>query len=404
MLSYGYPPLAAPESYLAAKAVAGLNADVDVVCCTAARPWQPADDSLTSYAEAAARQVERFDQPAWLPVVQPLRVTRRFPDAMRFVHRRAAAIAERRLAERDYDLLLTWSQWHSVHLVGLKLKRHHPKLPWLAHMSDPWASNPLVPLGPFTSRLNLAMERTVIREADAVEFTADEAAVVTMARHPAEWSGKAVTVPHAYDPALYPPIAAPSGSITIRYVGSFYGARSPRPLLDALERIRQRDPGLLDDVRVEMIGQMPKAVRASIPARIGAAELVTGSMVSYAQSLSLMAGADLLVGVDAAAARSVFLPSKLVDYIGAGRPILSIAPAGPAARLAREIGGWAADPGFPERIATAIAEALSAVRASRGCQWGDDVTRRRFHVSAIGEQRSAIIDRMIAGEPLGEDL
>jgi hypothetical protein len=43
--------------------------------------------------------------------------------------------------------------------------------------------------------------------------------------------------------------------------------------------------------------------------------------VGYQESLKLMSEADALLVIDAPADQSVFLPSKLIDYIGAGRPI-----------------------------------------------------------------------------------
>ena len=59
--------------------------------------------------------------------------------------------------------------------------------------------------------------------------------------------------------------------------------------------------------------------------------------VGYLQSLALAKSADLLLNIDAPAATSVFLPSKLIDYIGAGRPIFGITPAGTAARLIQSL-------------------------------------------------------------------
>ena len=72
----------------------------------------------------------------------------------------------------------------------------------------------------------------------------------------------------------------------------------------------------------------------------------------------MMESADLLLIVDAPGEISVFLPSKLVDYIGAGRPICALTPPGAAARVTREAGGWVADPADAEAGATALLAAL----------------------------------------------
>ena len=51
------------------------------------------------------------------------------------------------------------------------------------------------------------------------------------------------------------------------------------------------------------------------------------------KSLKLMATSDLLLVVDGPDDLSVFLPSKLIDYLGAQVPILGIVPPGAAAKL-----------------------------------------------------------------------
>jgi len=56
--------------------------------------------------------------------------------------------------------------------------------------------------------------------------------------------------------------------------------------------------------------------------------------------------------IEAAAKKtSIFLPSKLADYIGLGKPILAITPNnGPTARVVRKAGLFAADPLYPHEV------------------------------------------------------
>ena len=61
--------------------------------------------------------------------------------------------------------------------------------------------------------------------------------------------------------------------------------------------------------------------------------------VSYLKSLELMVSADLLVLIDAPSDhKSIFFPSKLVDYIGSKTPIMVISPDGASKRVAEENG------------------------------------------------------------------
>jgi hypothetical protein len=90
----------------------------------------------------------------------------------------------------------------------------------------------------------------------------------------------------------------------------------------------------------------------------------------YVPSLALMRRSHVLLVVDAPGDSSVFLPSKLVDYLGAGRPIVALSPAGPTARIVGGNGGWCADPADPAAGAAAISAALTAVRSAASADRG----------------------------------
>jgi hypothetical protein len=61
--------------------------------------------------------------------------------------------------------------------------------------------------------------------------------------------------------------------------------------------------------------------------------LIHDEPVSYLRSLQLMRSADALVLIEPDVPFHLFVPSKLVDYVGADRPILAIAPPGASQQL-----------------------------------------------------------------------
>ena len=66
--------------------------------------------------------------------------------------------------------------------------------------------------------------------------------------------------------------------------------------------------------------------------------------VDYGE-LAWMVNSDGLLLIDAPDSLSVFLPSKLIEYIGADNPIIGFTPKGAAAGLIRKIGGFIVEPG-----------------------------------------------------------
>jgi len=116
--------------------------------------------------------------------------------------------------------------------------------------------------------------------------------------------------------------------------------------------------------------------------------------VDYRTSLALMRSADLLLNIDAPFKNSIFLPSKLVDYIGAERPVLGISPTGTASRVIRELGGWVAAPDEPETVAATLELVLPQIERGRGASWGDPAIRRSYAASAVTETFVALIQQV----------
>ena len=387
LLSYAYPPLQAPESWLSAKAVAGLRAHDVLTTVVAARPrwWHSTDETLVSFAHEAADGVLVVETPRWLPIVQPVSWLRQFPDPMRFLHRRAVCAIET-IEPESFDAMITWSQWHSVHLVGLSVKRRHPSLRWLAHFSDPWVDNPLVRHHRVARARNRVYEHKVVHAADVIETTSPETLERLVARHPTMRATSGV-LPHAFAPTLYSGSPPTTGPIVFRYVGAFYAGRTAEPLVRGLAALG----GAVGDVRVELIGRADHAEELARRAGLPNGRVVVRDHVSYLDSLRLMREADVLLLVDGVADTNLFVASKLIDYIGAGRPVVGLTPPGMAADVIRRMGGWVADPRDVPAISDALASALAAVRRARGAPWGDGATRAEFEVDEVGRRRRELL-------------
>lgn len=116
----------------------------------------------------------------------------------------------------------------------------------------------------------------------------------------------------------------------LAHVGDFYGLRSPAPLIDGLD-------GLGAELR--LYGRVARSLRPLLD-RPG---VRWAGPVPYRDSLRAMVEADLLAVVEAPGRDSPFLPSKLIDYLGARRPVVGLVPPeGPSAALLERFGfPWA---------------------------------------------------------------
>jgi len=222
-----------------------------------------------------------------------------------------------------------------------------------------------------------------------------------MAKYPGVLRDKVRTVPHAYEPEVFNVRHVErKDRLVIRYLGDLYSGRTPRPLIDALRQLLSSDPQIVARFRFEIIGDIHELDLKSM----GMEELPEGLLVlrqrvSYDESCELMASANGLMVIDAPAPKgqkSVFLPSKLIEYIGAGRPIIGLTPPGTAANLITDLGGWVADPADSAQLASVMRDFLSFLSDSDGTSapWGNPNVRKEFEAPNVASKFEQILSEL----------
>ena len=408
-VSFAFPPLAYPRSAQVARLLKHIRFSTALVC--ADEEGARLDPTLEPDAESRLRACIRVPFPTpglrrhadRLAARLRLPVWGKIPDEFRSWGRPALRALADFARANDYtpDLVASFGQPMSDHLLGLKLKGLYG-VPWVAHFSDPWVDNPFDRRDRVARRVNLSLERRVMERADLLVFTSEETIDLVMSKYPAGWRRKARVLPHSFDASLYPQDVEGGeigrGETVVRYTGEFYGRRTPRPLVETLRSIHADAPRLLAGVRFELVGQVSEGARAesgleSLPEGL----VTTRPPVSYSESLSLAARADGLLIIDAPAERSVFLPSKLADYVGAARPVLGLTPPGASANLIERLGGWTADPSDAAAMRRAMEEFLSYLSAARGAPrtpWGEPEVRAQYEARAVAESFESMLGEL----------
>ncbi|RSZ57145.1 glycosyltransferase family 4 protein [Massilia atriviolacea] len=334
------------------------------------------------------------------------------PDGLGPWRRRALAPALERIAASGSEVLVSFGMPMSDHLLALQLKRR-TGLPWLAHFSDPWSDNPFHPNTWLEHRVNAALERRVIRHADRVLFTSQRTLELVMAKYPPAWRARAAVLPHAWDMDNF---AGPAAAVAagpdarpgmrrhvVRHIGACYGARSPEPLFAALARILERQPAALDTVAFEFVGHVSPNLLASDAYKALPAGLVRmRGQVGYRESLQLARDADALLVIDAPSKLpSVFLPSKLVEYIGARRPVWGITPPGTSADLIAEWAGSSDACAAPDDIEAVTRMLRAGLAALDGAaqQGGPEAVAQRFAAPRVAAALKAQIALAIVRGP-----
>lgn len=406
-VSFAYPPLAYANSIQVARLLTHVNADTVLIC--ADEDHVRKDDTFGLGPEANSVK----------PIQVPFTTSRMRAIADKLAHHmqiplwnrnpdrylRWTQSAQKKIYEimrsEGYtpDILLTFGQPMSDHLVGLSVKKTY-NLPWVAHFSDPWTDNPLNKYDFLSRRLNLSLELSIIKTADRLIFTSQETLDLVMDKYPVSWKSKAMVLPHSFDPGSYPKLVQDNElPIIIRYVGNFYGKRNPKPLFKALRNLYVTHPDCLEGIRFELIGSINRmALKGWWDMGLPKEFVDVKLPVSYQESLRLMTNADGLIVIDAPADVSVFLPSKLIDYIGAGRPILGITPPGASAKVIQDIGGWTADPRDLNEMTEAFRSFLLFLRQRKNnnsAEWGDSGVRKRYEAVTVAKEYEKLLHEIV---------
>lgn len=409
-VSFSYPPKQEPRAIQVSRLLKHLKANTVLVCegNGAERTESAGLGDLESFLEETLRVpltkspgrdlLNRLSRRVYLPVWS------RTPDQLGPWKKPVLKAIDEFMSTEQFrpDVLVTFAFPLVDNIIGLELKRRF-KLPWLAHFSDPWVDSPFRTDDRLTRALNARLEQNVIERADRLVFTSRETADLVMQKYPTALRPKVRIVPHAYEPHLFQSVPNDNnGRLVIRYLGDLYLSRTPEPLFQALDILSVTQPELLQRFRFEIVGDVHELNLE----QMGLSQLPDGLVdfrprVNYCESLSLMTSASGLMVIDAPVTKnseSVFLPSKLIEYVGADRPIIGLTPPGTASYLISRLGGWVADPGSAEQVAEVVRQFLSFVwekrdRLDNG--WGRSEVREEFEAEAVARKFHDVVMELV---------
>jgi glycosyltransferase involved in cell wall biosynthesis len=403
-VSWEMPPLTGPRATQVTRtmvALAGLGWLSRTVCFSphSNRYQQDDDVRIEQLSGGAATLIPVRSPEEWFLVRALWRVLpplKKFPDEKRVWMPGALRAARAALDAEPADVVVTFGQPWTDHLIGLTLKRERG-LPWVAHFSDPWVDSPYFRAGSIARNRSMQWERDVIANADRVVFVSSYTRDRMMARYPAEWRAKTTVITQGFDDrarAIETP-ATEGRPVRLVYTGRFYdGIRSPEPLLHALDRVNRETPlaGRLEVIFVG--GATDEYARLAASLTLGRIVTFTGR-VSPNEALDAAARADVLLLIDAPSPSgpSLFLPSKLVDYLPMRRPIVGLTPAaGPSADLLNELGYPVIDPSDEAAIARLVTGLLEPSSATLRLSPNHDAVAHRYRIGEVAKAFAVVLD------------
>ena len=236
--------------------------------------------------------------------------------------------ARSRLNQQTFDVLISVSLPFTSHWLGLRLKKRFPELRWLVDIGDPFAFLREAPKNnhKLYGQLNFIAERKVLEQADAVAVTVEQAKDAYLDHFSGLQTEISIIPPLfvASEPEIPQDISFDENRLTLAYFGAFYdGIRSPLHFLRLLEAIAMAMPDLYQQLEICFFGGIGGKAQdcfKEFPALAHSFKLYEA--ISRPQALFLMQQTDILLNIGNLTIHQ--LPSKSVDYLASGKPILNI--------------------------------------------------------------------------------
>lgn len=261
------------------------------------------------------------------------------PDPRVFWAKPAATFLHEFVKSNQIDKVITTGPPHSIHLVGLRLKKKNPDIKWIADFRDPWSQWDMLDtlsLTGFARNRHLSLERRVLQTADRV---------ITIAPYHVDLfeklGGRKVDlITNGFDADDFAKVNKQrTEKFTIRHTGVVDELRDPRPFMLALKDACGSEPGLKDKVLVEFIGNVNSAFKEFVKGdAVLNAVTKFSNLVPHTELLELYGKTDVLLLVLAHTAIAPGnLPGKLFEYLAAGVPVIGVGPVdGDAGQIIRE--------------------------------------------------------------------
>ncbi len=248
--------------------------------------------------------------------------------------------------QNQYDIVISRALPDVAHLPALYMAQQ-TGLPWIANWNDPPLSKFPEPYENKKNNIIISCSQDrfindVIKKADALTFCSPRLLNYACKNWGAEIKNKCIAIPHiAMKSEKLPEISKNERNtvFTLCYAGNLFPPRSADFLLRSLASLSN----LLNNSKwfsLKIIGIMDEEYKKLAGDLNIAANIEYLGKVSYHNTLEQLGRSDVQVLIEAPCEEGVFLPSKLVDYIQAGRPILAISPQnGSISDIISEYGG-----------------------------------------------------------------
>jgi hypothetical protein len=248
------------------------------------------------------------------------------PDARIFWVKPSVKFLTRYLEQNQINIIVTTGPPHSLHLIGLRLKKKNPSLKWIADFRDPWSEWDMLEslsASGLARRIHRNLEKRVLLGADRVITISPwyVGRLELVRQRPVD------LITNGFDEADFGQIQrVATTQFTIRHVGNIDELRDPRPVMDQIREICIHFPEFSTQACIEFVG----SVNSSFKEYVNKDEVLSSvtrfvDHLPHEELVKLYGSTDLQLLILAHKSLAPGnIPGKVFEYLASGNPILAL--------------------------------------------------------------------------------
>lgn len=259
------------------------------------------------------------------------------PDARVFWVKPSVEFLEKYLKTNHYDVLVTTGPPHSLHLIGLGLKKKFPDLKWIADFRDPWTEISYykhLKLTKIADKKHRKLESEVFQNADITLATS-----YTDAENFRKNGANAFCITNGFDVdasttlsmteenSKILPLSNSTTKFTLSYIGVLEQLRNPEILWETLNDLVEENADFKNDFELKFVGRLDDKILQKIVSSALKNNLTNLGYQTHDVALKHMQDSTVLLMTNFPQESSKgIIPGKIFEYLATGKTILSFGP------------------------------------------------------------------------------
>lgn len=249
------------------------------------------------------------------------------PDARVFWVKPSAKFLKEYLKKNHFDAFVTTGPPHSMHLIGLELKKEFPDLKWIADFRDPWTEISYykhLKLTKSSDQKHRDLEQKVFETADITLATS-----YSDAENFRKKGANAFCITNGFDQvdSEIQISGSKKQKFTLSYIGVLEQLRNPAILWQVLSELIQGNADFKNDFELKFVGRIDDKILAEIESSVLKNSVKNLGYLAHSEANIEMQSSDLLLMTNFPNESSQgIIPGKIFEYLATGKPIVSFGP------------------------------------------------------------------------------